>query len=81
MFAKIERELRSLVNGTPVHSAQKMQRAIIPKIQVSWGELIDRMTILEIKEQRLKSKSESKTSVMNWHRCRVLHGIFSRCRI
>ena len=56
VFAKIERELRSLVNGTPVHCAQKMQCAIIPKIQVSWGELIDRMTILEIKEQRLKSK-------------------------
>jgi hypothetical protein len=27
----------------------------VPIIQVSWGELIDKMTILEIKEQRLKS--------------------------
>ena len=27
-----------------------------PKVQVSWGELIDKMTILEIKEQRLTSR-------------------------
>jgi hypothetical protein len=27
-----------------------------PTIQVSWGELVDRITILEIKEQRLQSK-------------------------
>jgi hypothetical protein len=27
-----------------------------PKIQISWGELIDKITILEIKVQRLSSK-------------------------
>jgi hypothetical protein len=27
-----------------------------PSIQISWGELIDKITILEIKEQRLLSK-------------------------
>lgn len=27
----------------------------IPTVEVSWGELIDKITILEIKEQRLKS--------------------------
>lgn len=26
-----------------------------PKVQVSWGELVDRITILEIKEERLES--------------------------
>jgi phenylalanyl-tRNA synthetase alpha subunit len=29
---------------------------LAPTIQVSWGELVDRITILEIKEQRLQSK-------------------------
>lgn len=35
-----------------------------PTIQVSWGELIDKITILEIKKQRLKSQ-ESVTNVQN----------------
>jgi dsDNA-specific endonuclease/ATPase MutS2 len=30
-------------------------KATAPKVQVSWGELIDKITILEIKKQRLKS--------------------------
>jgi hypothetical protein len=28
-----------------------------PTIQVSWGELIDKITILEIREERIRSKS------------------------
>src|ERR1700738_1670856 len=35
-----------------------------PTIQVSWGELIDKITILEIKKQRLKAQ-ESVTNVQN----------------
>src|SRR3974390_1001787 len=35
-----------------------------PTIQVSWGELIDKITILEIKEQRLKS-GEAVANVRN----------------
>ena len=34
----------------------KKASATAPKIQISWGELIDRITILEIKMQRLNSK-------------------------
>jgi hypothetical protein len=33
--------------------------ALLPKVQISWGELIDKMTILEIKLQRLNSKKAS----------------------
>jgi hypothetical protein len=33
--------------------------ALPPKIQLSWGELIDKMTILEIKLERLNSKQAS----------------------
>ena len=40
-----------------MNSSQKMNVAIKPIVQVSWGELIDKMTILEIKEQRLKSSN------------------------
>jgi Family of unknown function (DUF6165) len=36
-------------------SSPKTTFATTPKVQVSWGELIDKITILEIKEQRLKS--------------------------
>jgi predicted nucleic acid-binding Zn-ribbon protein len=35
-----------------------------PMIQISWGELIDKITILEIKERRLRSK-ESVANVRN----------------
>lgn len=34
----------------------KPKFATAPKVQISWGELIDKITILEIKVQRLKSK-------------------------
>ena len=43
--------------------SQRSDRVAAPNIQVSWGELIDKITILEIKEQRLRSKE----SVMNVH--------------
>jgi predicted nucleic acid-binding Zn-ribbon protein len=36
--------------------SQKVNRVAAPSIQISWGELIDKITILEIKEQRLLSK-------------------------
>jgi uncharacterized protein DUF6165 len=31
-----------------------------PKVQISWGELIDKITILEIKMQRLNSKAATR---------------------
>jgi hypothetical protein len=43
--------------------SQKVGRVAAPSIQISWGELIDKITILEIKEQRLLSKQ----SVANVH--------------
>ena len=39
-----------------MNSFPKTNVATIPTVQVSWGELIDKITILEIKEERLKSK-------------------------
>jgi hypothetical protein len=36
--------------------AQKVDRVAAPNIQISWGELVDKITILEIKEQRLLSR-------------------------
>jgi Ni,Fe-hydrogenase I large subunit len=44
-------------------ASQRVNRVSAPSIQVSWGELIDKITILEIKEQRLLSKQ----SVANVH--------------
>lgn len=44
--------------------SEKVNRVTAPDIQISWGELIDKITILEIKEQRLLSK-QSLTNVRN----------------
>jgi hypothetical protein len=38
-----------------MNSLENRKFMTTPIVQVSWGELIDKMTILEIKEQRLKS--------------------------
>lgn len=39
-----------------MNSLPKRDFAAAPTIQVSWGELIDKITILEIKQRHLKSK-------------------------
>jgi len=52
-----------LPKGEIAMVSQRSDRVAAPNIQVSWGELIDKITILEIKEQRLRSKE----SVMNVH--------------
>jgi hypothetical protein len=44
-------------------SADKAKLGSAPTIEVSWGELIDKITILEIKEERIRSE----TSVANVH--------------
>jgi hypothetical protein len=44
--------------------SRRVNRVAAPSIQISWGELIDKITILEIKEQRLLSK-ESIVNVRN----------------
>jgi hypothetical protein len=44
--------------------SRKVNRVTAPNIQISWGELVDKITILEIKEQRLLSK-ESIANVRN----------------
>ena len=57
VFAAIEQELRSLLGvqeGRAIMSAKTDVR-ISPTAQVSWGELVDKITILEIKEVRLTS--------------------------
>jgi hypothetical protein len=52
-----------LAKGKIAMVSQRADRVAAPNIQVSWGELIDKITILEIKEQRLLSKR----SVANVH--------------
>ena len=57
VFANMERELRSLLNERKgeTNSAHTLGSPPNPTVQVSWGEFIDKMTILEIKEARLTS--------------------------
>ena len=57
VFANMERELRSLLNERKgeTNSAHTLRISSNPTVQVSWGEFIDKMTILEIKEARLTS--------------------------
>src|SRR4029079_7079788 len=55
VFAKIERELRLLLGLDEQDTSPESALKTNPVTQVSWGELIDKMTILEIKEARLAS--------------------------
>ena len=57
VFANMERELRSLVSDCNVKTASAYRSGSPPNpsVQVSWGEFIDKITILEIKEARLTS--------------------------
>jgi len=57
VFSKMERELRSMLNGykDKATSAQSFESPSNPTVQVSWGDLIDKITILEIKKARLTS--------------------------
>jgi tetratricopeptide (TPR) repeat protein len=57
VFANMERELRSLLNERKgeTNAAHTLASPPNPTVQVSWGEFIDKMTILEIKEARLTS--------------------------
>jgi hypothetical protein len=51
VFAKIESELKAVLAARPKTAATI---APTPRVPVSWGELLDKMTILEIKSVRLK---------------------------
>jgi hypothetical protein len=57
VFSAMERELQPLLLECKgkANSAQGFGSPANPTVQVSWGELIDKMTILEIKEARLTS--------------------------
>src|SRR5262249_13118482 len=56
VFTAIERELRSLLGLQKGHSNTSAKSVVSnPTAQVSWGELVDKITILEIKETRLTS--------------------------
>jgi tetratricopeptide (TPR) repeat protein len=52
VFTEIEQELRKLVTAA---SPRKTIAAPNPTVPISWGEFIDKITILEIKQKRLKS--------------------------
>ena len=57
VFSDMERELQSLLSERKVQTASAHSLGSLPNptVQVSWGDLIDKMTILEIKEARLTS--------------------------
>jgi len=58
VFSNMERELRSLASGceTKIGSLYGLTSPSNPTVQVSWGEYVDKITILEIKQQRLVSE-------------------------
>lgn len=58
VFAAIETELRKLVG----RHGQPGRAGAAPRIPVSWGEVIDRITILEIKAERLRD-AQARTNV------------------
>ena len=59
VFGKIKEELRSLLGRRSSPGAIRAQPRVepSPKVPVSWGELLDKITILEIKLKRIKSEA------------------------
>jgi hypothetical protein len=41
--------------GSQLNDSGKLSPLNVPTVEVSWGEFVDKITILEIKEQRLRS--------------------------
>jgi hypothetical protein len=56
VFSKIEVELRAALPRDASAMNSHSHLPATPTIQISWGELIDKITILEIKEQRLGTR-------------------------
>jgi hypothetical protein len=56
VFSKIEVELRAALPRDASAMNSHSYLPATPTIQISWGELIDKITILEIKEQRLGTR-------------------------
>ena len=54
VFRQIEEQLQSLLGRWSIHAQPPVEPS--PKVAVSWGELLDKITILEIKLQRIKSE-------------------------
>jgi hypothetical protein len=53
VFARIEQELRALVSRPASARVLAPPRARpAPRIEISWGELLDRLTMLEIRRER-----------------------------
>lgn len=55
VFREIEAELARLLEAT-ARSGAPRARPGVPSVPVSWGELVDKITILEIKSERLRDE-------------------------
>ena len=62
VFVEIEKELSMLVKGGDGRASAPPTWPSAPRVAVSWGELIDKLTILEIKSVRL-SKAAALSNV------------------
>ena len=62
VFVEIEKELSMLVKGGDGRASAPPPWPSAPRVAVSWGELIDKLTILEIKSVRL-SKAAALSNV------------------
>ncbi len=57
VFTEIETALRQLVGGEVRRANELVHNASTPRVPVSWGELIDKITILEIKSVEIASEA------------------------
>jgi len=60
VFAEIEKELSLLIASKTGPLSRKARTLQTPTVPVSWGELIDKITILEIKTKTMKSTTALK---------------------
>ena len=59
VFDRMSREVAGLVRKKLAGQGIILPEAAAPAVRLSWGELIDRMTILELKLERLTSESSA----------------------
>jgi tetratricopeptide (TPR) repeat protein len=79
VFSAIESALRELMADEPQPANEYAQKASTPRVPTSWGELIDKITILEIKSAEIVNKIARANVVKELSLLQELAGAHGAC--
>ena len=79
VFSEIESALRELMRDEPQAANEYAQKASTPRVPTSWGELIDKITILEIKSVEIVNKIARANVVKELSLLQQLAGAHGAC--